>query len=174
MVEMPKKLDKKKIQQIAVIALATLFALSFVKNILFKGKKMRRPTKGSAAVRTLPKALTAQLPKRKDIKYPRYNYAQQEGKNAFDIPSALKAKFYARETEVIPEPEPIIKEEVVVTPPPIAIKSIVWGGKSPAIIIDNNIYHIGEKTHDAEVLEIVKGGAWFLYKGKKFLIEVKE
>lgn len=59
-------------------------------------------------------------------------------------------------------------EGETVTPPPLSVQGLVWGGRTPQAIIDNRVVKVGDVIEEAEIIEISKDGVTVLYKRRIF------
>jgi len=59
-------------------------------------------------------------------------------------------------------------EGETVTPPPLSIQGLVWGGRTPQAIIDNRVVKVGDVIEEAEIIEISKDGVTVVYKKRIF------
>jgi len=168
-------LNKQKKQYIILGVLAVLFMTFFLKTVVFKKKRSRG--RGSGRVediaKKLPESLTARLPKTEDIEYPAYAYSAEEGRVPFDLPPELKNRIYTEELEAFSKPrrqERVTQEDASL--PGIQISGVIWGGKSPTVIANGEIFKEGDSIEGAEILKVSKDGMWVIYEGKRFFVEI--
>ena len=67
-----------------------------------------------------------------------------------------------------------ITSEIDTTLPPMAIQGILWGGDFLQVIIDGEVYRVGDKLKniDAEVFRIEKGVVFISYGEKIYKMKV--
>jgi hypothetical protein len=93
------------------------------------------------------------------ISRPAINYTAEKSRDPF--------KAYVK----IEEEKPVeVKVEVPVSPPPLTIQGIVWGGPTPVVIIDNKVAKTGDTIGEVKVVKIGKEGVTILYKNKEFIL----
>ncbi len=56
--------------------------------------------------------------------------------------------------------------------PPLEIQGIIWGGKYPQAIINENVLEVGDSVDKVKILAIRKNGIQILYEGRKFEVSV--
>jgi len=95
---------------------------------------------------------------------PEINYSSENLKDPF--------KDYLPVKPVKKEPEKRLMGDVKreIKLPGIDLQGVIWQGRIPQVIIDNNILTIGDKIKGAEIVEISREGATFLYKGVSFVV----
>ncbi len=59
-----------------------------------------------------------------------------------------------------------------VPPPQIQVQGLVWGGKLPQAIIENQIVMVGDDVAEVKVVAISQDGVEVTYLGKNFILEV--
>jgi len=62
----------------------------------------------------------------------------------------------------------------VATPPPVAIEGVAWDTSMPQVIIDGDVYKVGEtlKNLDAKVYKIEKNNVFIFYEGRLYEMKV--
>lgn len=82
---------------------------------------------------------------------------------------ALPVKEKKKETTTKTQEPP---KEII--PPTFAVSGITWGEVPPRVILDNQVYKIGDVIKGATILEITDRGAHMIYEGKEFWVNVQK
>ncbi len=56
----------------------------------------------------------------------------------------------------------------------IKVEGTIWNAKVPCAIINGEVYKIGDKIEDAEVVDVDKEGVTLMYKKKIYIFPVKK
>jgi hypothetical protein len=163
--------SKGQIQQITVVVLLVVFAL--VWTMTRKPPTTQAPTPSSREVQAPPK--TALEPARKEESLP----SAAVTRDLFKPPSALLESLHRKE-ELAREEERRAEEkrrrehparQAVITPPPLQLQGILWGGDiEPRAIVNRHILRVGQSIEEAKIIAIEKNGIRILYQEQEFFI----
>jgi len=172
------KQEKDKKEKIIFAAVGILFALFLIRFILinFTGKKesagpkefLKRKAGVVDTARQGPVAqVSGALQSSEQFAVVEDN-SEAALKNPFDAPIELLNKMKSILTSEVTE-----GDEAGEDIPSINIQGIVWGGDSSFVFINDKIYRKGDMVSDAQILDIDKKGAYFLYNGRRILVKLK-
>lgn len=169
--------EKEKKEKIILIVTVVVFSLFSIRFILTNaaGKKPYRPP-GSAHAFGItgkpgpgPAAPQAEAAVRIAEEF--VPEAAEEGpdailKNPFEAPVDLMNKMKSAMAQGA-------GEEEAGDLPNVNMQGVVWGGDSPFVFVNDKIYRKGDMINDAQILDIDKNGAYFLYNGRRVLVKPK-
>lgn len=172
------KHEKDKKEKIILVAAGILFALFLIRFILinFAGKKenvgpnefLKRKAGVVDIERQRPVAqVLGALPSAEQAAVVEDD-SEAVLKNPFDVPLELFNRMKPALTSGVSE-----GDEAGEDIPSIHIQGIAWGGDFPFIFINDKIYRKGDMIADAQILDIDKKGAYFLYNGRRVLVKPK-
>ncbi len=99
-----------------------------------------------------------------------FSYSQSKYKDPFEslLPQEVK------EEEAEEESHEEIISEIEVSLPPMVIQGILWGGDSGQVIIDGEVYRVGDrlKNIDAQVFRIEKDVVFIAYEEKIYRVKI--
>ena len=58
--------------------------------------------------------------------------------------------------------------EVPFNPPELTIQGITWGGAYPQVIIDNQVYRVGETVKEVKIINISRDGLILSYQNRQY------
>ncbi len=56
----------------------------------------------------------------------------------------------------------------------IIVQGVVWDTSLPQAIIDGEVYRVGDKVQDAQIIDITSEGVSLLYKGRIIIVGVQK
>jgi hypothetical protein len=65
---------------------------------------------------------------------------------------------------------PVMQAPLQVSPPPLTVQGIIWGGKMPQAIVNEKVAKVGDTVADAKITAINKDGIEVTYKNYTFKI----
>ncbi|MBI1953788.1 MAG: hypothetical protein HYS41_06675 [Candidatus Omnitrophica bacterium] len=165
-------MSKSQIQQITVVILLVVFALVWTMTRRSPAPT-QLPTPPPREVQAPSKPASG--PVRKDEPLP----PAVVTRDLFSPPSEL-LKTIRRKEELAREEERLAEEknrreqpvsESVITPPPLQLQGILWGGATgPRAIVNRHILRVGQFIEEAKIVAIEKNGIRILYQEKEFFI----
>ena len=169
--------EKDKKEKIILVVVGILFAVFLIRFVLinFAGKKgivgpnefLKRKAGVADTDRQGPVAqVLGALPQAEQVVVE--DDSEAVLKNPFDVPVELFNRMKPALTSDVTE-----GNEAGEDIPSINIQGIAWGGDSPFIFINDKIYRKGDMVSDAQILDIDKKGAYFLYNGRRVLVKLK-
>ncbi len=98
------------------------------------------------------------------------SYSQSQYKNPF---GPLLPQKEAEPTEIDVDAAAEVTEEVL---PSMVLQGVLWGGDSPQVIIDGEVYKVGErlKDLDAQIFKIEKSTVFIFYGEKVYKIKIEK
>ena len=96
-------------------------------------------------------------------------YVGASYRDPFELPLALRPPIVSPEGELPAGVEP----EAEVKPPALRVEGMIWGSARPQVIIDGEVYDIGDVVKEAEIIGIDREGVTLFYKDRKFILRPK-
>lgn len=66
------------------------------------------------------------------------------------------------------------EEEVSFDPSIYTVEGLIWGEHKPKAIIDDQIYTLGDRLDDAEIVKINKDGVTLIYDDQEYVVTTKQ
>ena len=94
-----------------------------------------------------------------EVEYVGANY-----RDPFELPLALKSPIAPSEVEL---PAGVELEAF------FRVEGMIWGSARPQVIIDGEVYDVGDVVKEAEIIGIDREGVVLFYKDRKFILRPK-